>query len=117
MDFNKDLKEDFEKIKVETKAFIDQNVEYYQLLGLKISSKAFSLLLKIFLLALFLSIALMFISIAAAFALGAILKSYTFGFLIIGGFYLIISLIIYYNRKTLIDIPVIKKLSNIFYEN
>lgn len=117
MDLNKDLKEDFEKIKVDAKAFIDQNVEYYQLLGLKISSKAFSLLLKIFLLALFLSIALLFISVACAFALGALLKSYTLGFLIIGAIYLILCLIFYFNRKALIDISVIKKLSNIFYEN
>ena len=117
MDLNKDLKEDFEKIKVDAKAFIDQNVEYYQLLGLKISCKAFSLILKIFLLALFLSIALLFISVASAFALGNLLESYTLGFLIIGCIYLVISFIIYLNRKALIDIPVIKKLSNIFYEN
>lgn len=115
MALNEELKEDFEKIKVDAKAFIDQNIEYYQLLGLKISSKAFSLILKIFLLALFLSIALLFISLAAAFALGTLLNSNTLGFLIIGGVYIIISAIIYYNRKSIIDIPVIKKLSEIFY--
>nr|WP_297308169.1 competence protein [uncultured Flavobacterium sp.] len=117
MDLNKELKEDFEKIKVDAKAFIDQNIEYYQLLGLKISCKAFSLILKIFLLALFLSIALLFISIASAFALGNLLESYTLGFLIIGGIYLLVTAIVYLNRNKLIDLPVIKKLSEMFYEN
>lgn len=117
MDLNKELKEDFEKIKVDAKAFIDQNIEYYQLLGLKISCKAFSLILKIFLLALFLSIALLFISIASAFALGNLLESYTLGFLIISGIYLLVTAIVYLNRNKLIDLPVIKKLSEMFYEN
>lgn len=117
MALNEELKEDVKKIKDDAKAFIDHNVEYYQLLGLKIGSKAFSLILKIFLLALFLSIALLFISFAAAFALGTLLNSNTLGFLIIGGIYLIICAIVYLNRKALIDIPVIKKLSDIFYNN
>lgn len=117
MDFNKELKEDFEKIKVDAKAYLDLNVEYFQLLGLKISCKAFSLILKIFLLALFLSIALLFLSIAGAFALGNLLESYTLGFLLVGVIYLLITLVIYLNRKKIIDIPVIKKLSEMFYEN
>lgn len=117
MGLNEELKENLEKIKDDAKAFIDHNIEYYQLLGLKISSKAFSLVLKIFLLALFLSIALLFLSIAGAFALGNLLNSYTLGFLIIGGFYTVVSGIIYLNRKALIDLPVLKKLSEIFYEN
>ena len=81
MALNEELKEDLKNIKDDAKAFIDHNVDYYQLLGLKIGSKAFSLILKIFLLALFLSIALLFISFAAAFALGILLNSNTLGFL------------------------------------
>jgi len=45
------------------------------------------------------------------------LESYTLGFLIIGGVYLVISVLIYQFRKAIIDIQVIKKLSDIFYNN
>lgn len=117
MGLNEELKDELEKIKVEAKTLIETNIEYYQLLGLKISCKAFSLLLKIFLIALFLSISLLFISIASAFALGKLLESYTLGFLIIGALYLLFTAVIYLNRQKIIDIPVIKKLSNMFYEN
>lgn len=117
MPLNEEIKENFNEIKADARAFLDHNVDYYQLLGLKITSKAFGFILKIFLLALFLSIALLFISFAGAFAIGAALDSHTLGFLIIGGIYFIFSLLVYLLRRTLIDIPVVKKFSDIFYDN
>ena len=117
MPLNEEIKEDIMGIKAEAKAFIDQNVDYYQLLGLKVTSKAFGFILKIFLLALFLSIALLFVSFAGAFAIGAALDSHTLGFLIIGGVYFVISLLLYLFRQSLIDTPVVKKFSDIFYDN
>jgi len=115
MALNEEIKQNFEDIKQEAKSFIDSNVDYYQLWAFKITTKATSLVLKIFVLSLLLLLALLFLSFAAAFAIGSALESNTFGFLIIGGLYLLVCVLIYSFRRKLIDHLMIKKFSDIFF--
>ncbi|HUH25213.1 MAG TPA: phage holin family protein [Flavobacterium sp.] len=117
MSLKEEIKNNFSEIKSEAKAFLETNLDYYQLLGFKISSRALGLILKIFALALFLSIGLLFLSFAAAFAIGNSLESNTLGFLIVGGIYVVLAFIIYLFRKSLIDIPILKKFSDIFFND
>jgi|SRR5690606_27430818 len=117
MSLKEEIKDNFSEIKSEAKAFLDTNLDYYQLLGFKISSRALGLILKIFALTLLLSIALLFFSFAAAFAIGHSLQNNTLGFLIVGGIYVLLALFVYALRKTLIDIPVLKKFSDIFFND
>ncbi|MDN3708581.1 competence protein [Myroides ceti] len=115
MALNEEIKQSFEEIKQETKAFLDSNIDYYQLWAFKITTKATGLVLKIFVLSLLLLLALLFLSFAAAFAIGSALDSTTLGFLIIGGTYLLVCLFIYSFRRKLIDHSMIRKFSDIFF--
>lgn len=116
MALNEDVKEHLQDMKSEAKAFLDANIDYYSLLGFKVVSKATGFILKIFALSLFAALSLLFLSFAAAFAIGRALDSNTFGFLIVGGFYIVAAAIIYTMRKAIIDIPVLKKFSKIFFD-
>jgi len=117
MSVKEEIKYNFSEIKSEAKSFLDTNLDYYQLLGFKITSRALGLIFKIFVITLFLSIAVMFLSIAGALAIGRALESYTQGFLIVGGIYILFAVIIYVCRKALIDIPILKKFSDIFFND
>lgn len=103
-------------MKSEAKTFLDANIDYYSLLGFKVVSKATGFLLKIFAISLFGALALLFLSFAAAFAIGRALDNNTYGFLIVGGFYILAAIIIFSLRKVIIDIPILKKFSKIFYD-
>lgn len=116
MALNEEIKNNLQNMKSEAKAFLDANIDYYSLLGFKVVSKAAGFLLKIFALSLFAVLALFFLSFAAAFAIGRALDNNTYGFLIIGAFYIVALLIIYNMREKIIDIPVLKKFSKIFFE-
>ena len=116
MAINEEVKEHLQDMKSEAKAFLDANIDYYSLLGFKIVAKATGFILKIFTLSLFVAMALLFLSFAAAFAIGRMLDSNTYGFLIVGGLYIITAIIIYNMRKAIIDIPVLKKFSKIFFD-
>lgn len=110
-----EVKEDFKDLKEYTKSYIDSNVKYYQLLGLKISTEAVIYILMRFIIGFFAMIAFIFISFAVAFAIGEALDNNSLGFLIVGIFYILVIGIVIYFRKDLITKPIIKKFSTIFY--
>lgn len=116
MALNEEIKNNIQSMKSEAKAFLDANIDYYSLLGFKVVSKATGFLLKVFAISLFIAIALLFLSFAAAFAIGKALDSNTLGFLIVGSAYLVLTIIVYALRKTIIDVPILKKFSNIFFD-
>jgi len=116
MAFNEDIKNNLHEMKSEAKVFLETNIDYYSLLGFKVASKATGFILKIFALSLFAVLALFFLSFAAAFAIGKALDSNTYGFLIVGSFYIIIAVITYTIRERMIDIPILKKFSKIFFD-
>lgn len=110
-----EAKEDFKDLKDYAKNYIDTNIKYYQLLGLKISSEAVTYILMRFIIGFFAMIAFMFLSFAVAFAIGNTLNNNSLGFLIVGAFYILVIGVILYFRNELITKPVIKKFSAIFY--
>lgn len=116
MAFNEELKNNLHEMKSEAKAYLETNVDYYSLLGFKVVSKATGFIFKIFALSLFAVLSLFFLSFAAAFAIGKALDSNTLGFLIIGAFYIVVALVVYSMRKVMIDIPILKKFSRIFFD-
>lgn len=103
------------ELKSEAQAFVDSNVEYYQLKIFKSTSKVSSIVLKIFIISFFSLVALLFVSLASAFALSECLGSMALGFLVVGSVYLFLVLLLYFFRKQLLDPIVIRKLSDIFF--
>lgn len=110
----------FEKtddIQNNAKSLLESNIAYYKLLGFKIAMKSTTLLVKFALLVLCLTFVLFFSSIACAFAIGKYLDSYALGFLIVSGFYLIGSLIIYFIKDKIVEGTILEKFSEIFFND
>lgn len=92
--------------------YLDTKMELTKLKAVNTSSGVLSsvvyLIVKILVIFLFIG----FVSVGAAILLGNILGEYYYGFLIVGGFYLIVFLIIYIQRKNWIKGPVANSLIN-----
>jgi uncharacterized membrane protein YoaK (UPF0700 family) len=58
---------------------------------------------------------LLFLSMAAAVFIGQLLDSYVYGFAIMGGFYLIVALLVWALRKPLFERPSIKRFLHLMY--
>lgn len=110
-----EVKEEFKDLKGTTKDYIDSSIQYYQLWGLKMSSEAASYILIRFIIGIFAMLAMLFLSLAAAFAIGNALGKVSLGFLIMGSFFILVISICLIFRERLFIRPVIKKFSNIFY--
>ena len=90
---------------------------YYKLWGFKVAMKSTTLALKFFLIAICLMIVLLFVSIAGALSLGQILGSYTFGFLIIAGIYLVLAMLLFLIKDKIVEGPILEKFSEIFFND
>lgn len=103
-------------IKKETKSYIDSTIGYYKLWGLKVVAKSTKFLFK-FIVTMFCFLMLLFFaSMAGAMAIGNLIESQVVGFLIVTGFYLIITILILFTKNRFLDKIILKKLSSIFFE-
>ncbi len=112
-----EITENLEKIQENTKAYLDKSMAYYKLWGFKVAMKSTTLALKFFLIAICLMIVLLFVSIAGALSLGQILGSYTFGFLIIAGIYLVLAMLLFLIKDKIVEGPILEKFSEIFFND
>lgn len=87
--FIKNVEEVLEDIKAYTKS----NIKYYKLKALKKIVNACSITFKVLLCLVLILLSLFFFSIAAAALIGRWMDSYVCGFVIVGGFYLILAVI------------------------
>src|SRR5690606_8968536 len=106
-----EIKENAEELKRQTQELIDANVRYYKLWGFKILMKSTTMMLKIFLLAIMLSIVTIFFSIAIALGIGYALDNLAYGFLIVGGIYLIGAILVYYVQDKIVEGPILSRFS------
>lgn len=112
-----EVKQSTEDIQKQARAYIESNVAYYKLLGFKVAMKSTTTILKfVFIFFIFLFF-ILFISIAGAFAIADLLDSYALGFLIIGGVYLLMVLVLFLFKATIIERPVLEKFSEIFFND
>lgn len=113
-----ELKENTENIQDQAKAYIENNIAYYKLKTFKLAMKSTSMIIKFILILLFTCLTLIFFSFALAFALSKYFESYTYGFLSVGGIYVIITGVIFFvNDKKLIEGTVLEKFSDIFFND
>lgn len=108
------IKENLQDIREETKDLIESNIAYYKLWSFKLITKSASMLLKLLLIGVTFVMVLVFFSIAGALAIGYTLGDFVYGFLIIGGVYLVLGIIIF-NLKDKIEKPILKRFSEIFF--
>ena len=112
-----EISENLEDIQENTKAYLDKSLAYYKLWGFKVAMKSTTLALKFFLIAICLMIVLLFVSIAGALSLGQLLSSYTFGFLIVAGVYLVLALLLFLVKDKIVEGPILEKFSEIFFND
>jgi hypothetical protein len=116
MAFDK-LKENTENIQDQAQAYFESTASYYKLWGFKVAMKSTTMILKFTLILLCICMVLLFGSVAAALAIGCYYDSYATGFLIVGGFYFIATLLIAMIKDKVIEGPILEKFSEIFFND
>lgn len=112
-----ELKENTEDIQEQLQNYIESNVAYYKLWGFKVTMKSTTMILKFTLILLCFSMVLLFCSIAAALAIGDYLNNNSYGFLAVGGCYLIITLCLFMIKDKIVEGPILEKFSEIFFND
>lgn len=110
-----EVKENLTAAELNVRAYIDNSTEYYKLKGFKFLMKGITSLAKILLIGAVALMVLLFLSIAAAFGIGQELNNTFLGFLIIGGIYILISIILVALRKILVK-PILEKFSEFYFD-
>ncbi|MDX1652344.1 MAG: competence protein [Brumimicrobium sp.] len=111
-----ELRDNVDDIQEEVKSYIDKNIAYYKLLGFKVVTKTTVMFVKYTLILLSFALVLIFGSIAAGLAIGEALDSNVLGFLIIAGIYLFIGIILLILNYKVVEGPLLRKFSDIFFK-
>lgn len=114
MAFN-DIKEDISKVRGNVKSYIDYSVAYYKLKIFKILMRSITSIIQLVILGFILVIAFILLSFAASIGLGILLNNQFLGYLIVGGFYLLLAGIFYIKRSR-IERNIIMRFSDDFFE-
>ena len=76
-----------------------------------------TMIVKFLLIGICLSMVILFGSIAAAFAIGAYLDNIVLGFLSVGGFYLVVTGLLFLVKNKIVEGPILEKFSTIFFND
>jgi hypothetical protein len=112
-----EIKENAESIQNQAQAYVDSNIAYYKLWGFKVAMKSTTMILKFALIVLCFLMVLLFCSVAGAIAIGKTLDNYALGFLIIGGIYFMITLLLFLIKDKIVEGPILEKFSEIFFND
>lgn len=112
-----ELKENADIIQDQVQTYIENSLAYYKLRTFKVTMKSTTMMLKFTLILLCFCMVLLFFSIALAFAIGTYLESYPYGFLIVGGIYLVFTVILFFVNEKIVEGPLLEKFSDIFFND
>jgi hypothetical protein len=112
-----ELKDNTEEIQDRFKNLVDSNIAYYKLWGFKVAMKSTSLLINFVLILICVVMVLIFLSIAAALGIGILLNNYAYGFLIVAGIYLLLVILLYFVKDSIVEGSLIKRFSEIFFND
>jgi len=116
MAFDK-IKENSEDIQNQAQAYLEKSISYYKLWGFKVAMKSTTMILKFTLILLCFSMVLLFGSVAVALAIGNYFGSYALGFISVAGLYLITTFFLFLIKEKVIEGPILKKFSEIFFND
>lgn len=112
-----DIKDDLEQVQSESRALIDSNIAYYKLRGFKVAMKSTTIVLKFFLIMLFGLLFVFFASLALAIVIGRSMDNYVYGFLIVAGFYLLLTILVSMIKPQIIEGKILRRFSEIFFND
>lgn len=110
-----DLKENLSEAEISLRTYLANSQEYYKLKGFKFLMQGVLVFAKVFLVGLAAAMALFFLSLAASFGIGRALDNTFYGFLIVGGFYCLLGLVLYLLRGRL-NKPLLQKFSEFYFD-
>ncbi|MGS4345891.1 hypothetical protein ACKUSY_09960 [Myroides odoratus] len=110
-----EIRNNINEIKEHSEQYVNTSLDYFRLWGFKITAKTAIIFMTIFVVGVFLLLSLLFLSLSIAFAIGEQIGSISLGFLYVGLFYLLISILVFTCRKYIVDRPLIKKLSEAIF--
>ncbi|MDO5609159.1 MAG: phage holin family protein [Capnocytophaga sp.] len=111
------LKDNFEALPHRAEEVAKSNIEYYKLFVFRFIAKSSYGLLEIFIFGLVGLLVFFFVSFAIAFGVGQWIGNTALGFLIAGLFFVLLAAVIYALRRKLIERPLLRKLSEIYYKD
>ncbi|WPR72246.1 competence protein [Flavobacterium sp. NG2] len=112
-----EIKENAEHIQNEFHSYVENSLTYYKLKVFKLIMKSLMTIFKFTLLLAILLMVLFFGSIGLAFALSTYFESYIMGFSAVALGYFVIGLLFLLLNKKWIEVLLLKKFSNIFFNN
>ena len=110
-----EFKQDLIDIEIDMRSYIAHSDEYLRLKIFKVLTHYATGILKFILIGTGFVFALFFLSIAACIVLSDILESYLGGFIVVAGFYILVAISLYLFRERL-NKPVLKKLSEYYFD-
>ena len=110
------VKETFEEVPTKANSALNSQVAYYKLFLFRFIAKSSYGLITLFVVAFAGLLILFFLSLAGAYAIGEALGSNGLGFAIVGGFYILVAVLVLLFRKRLIERPLLEKLSEIYFK-
>lgn len=110
------LKEDTKGLSDNVQAYIENRLNYLKLDAFKKGMLGITTLVKIILISVLGLISFFFLSIALAIWLGEILGNPSYGYLIVGGFYIFLIILVFVFVKKAIEKVVLKKFAKLFFD-
>lgn len=109
------LTNSIDELKENIQAFAQSNAEYYKLQIFKSSAKGGSALVRFVLLFIFGLLAIVLLSVALAIVIGEALENASAGYFIVGGFYVLLCILVLVFGKKPLDKLFLTKLSKAFF--
>lgn len=100
-----------------SKAYLQQQLEYFKLDIAERVSRSISLAITVFVLVMLFLLILLFASLALGIYLGQQLGSYSEAFLLVSGGYAVLTLILLLLRRVLITNPILSRIIKVFFQN
>lgn len=112
-----DITQNTKELKAQVENMVNDNLNYYKLLGFKAITKSAASLIKIFVVGLACLLILLFLSLAGGFALGKYWGNTAYGFLTMSGIIIVLLILFFALRKYIVDRPVLKHFSALFNDD
>lgn len=112
-----DIKDNAEQLKNEANNYLNSSIKYLKLWGFKVGMQSLSVIVRALMIIIFLTLTFIFLSVAAALAIGYALDNFVYGFLIMAGFYFLLLIVVYFSKNRLIEGPLLRKFSSIFFND
>ena len=110
------LKESLSDAERSARSYMESSGEYYKLKSFKFLMRGITSFAKIAVVGTVGLLALFFLSLAASFGIGQALDNTFYGFLCVGGFYMLIGIILYLLRDR-INGPMLRKFSEFYFDD